>query len=131
MAKRIQIEGLDELLQQLGGLANLDMGAAPEQAAEAVKEAIQIEAPVLTGDLKKAIKSGRDLPFGKRAKGNRTAYVFVDGRDVAPANQGALVEFGTSKTPPNPFFSRGFARAKGAALAKLEAGIRAAIDKAI
>jgi HK97 gp10 family phage protein len=124
------VEGLDELLKQLTGLQNIDVSGAVEEAAKTVRDSIRAEAPVDTGSLRDSItqrvgKSNAIVLYDKSLEKR-----LPNGKTVA-SNKAVLVEFGSRNKAPNPFFSRGFRKAKGNAEAALTNGIKAALEKAL
>jgi len=111
----LELEGMDNLLtavEKMGRQGKRIENQALKEAGEVVKEAIQREAPVRTGTLKKSIAVSRV----KTKEGNK--YV-----EIGPDKDGwygKFVEFGTVKIRANPFMARGYETSKGRALAAIE-----------
>jgi len=128
--KHIEVIGAAELQKQLKGLVFVSeyLGPAKQKAARIVKSTIRAEAPVDDGELRDSIKIN-PKKLRKRGRGN----VLVAAEYSSTMKHAHLVEFGArgGEMPANPFFSRGYAKSRGEALAAIEAGVQAAIDKAI
>ncbi len=113
----MELEGVDDLIKRLGQLA--DQGKKVESAAlrkggDVMKEAIEQEAPVQSGKLRRSIKRS-----GVRED--------VDGRYVLvwpSAFYAHMIEFGTHKMRANPFMARGYESARGETLAVVLAELR-------
>lgn len=127
--KQLQVEGVEELIKQLGGLKQLGAAMAPARmaAAEYVQGILKQEAPVDDGDLRDGIEIN---PSVLSKRGKNTTLVAANHRKAPHAH---LVEFGArgGQMPANPFFSRGYLKSRGGAQGILAAGAKAAADRAI
>ena len=124
----VQIIGMAEVLKAFDELKTGvpdSAGDGVNAVAKAAAEVIRAEAPQgPTGNLKKSIESG-----GYKKKQGKPVAAFVRvNRKKAP--HAHLVEFGAraGAMPANPFFARGSAKVKGAALGKVEDAVSSAID---
>ncbi len=91
---------------------------ALQAAGNIIKEAVQQEAPVRTGRLKRGIRS----VVRKSKEYGGAYYVRVYPHDRHHVAR--FLEHGTVKMRANPFFSRGYEKSKGRALAALQSGMR-------
>lgn len=118
----IEVEGMDEVLRRLGGLKDKGQraeNAALRRAGDVVQESIQSEAPEQTGKLKELI-----VRTGVRTK-DGMKHVLVEPKPKSERSHIArFLEFGTVKMRANPFMSRGYEKAKGAAQAALADELR-------
>lgn len=131
-----------------GGLAKFQrrMQAIPKAARDAVQpalatsayqvaETMESMAPEETGDLKGSITvtlAGRATPPYSQPGGSTTvpenaAMITVGHTDVRYAH---LVEFGTAKTDPQPFFWPGFRLSRDKALKRIKRAVGKAIKEA-
>ena len=113
----IDIEGIDELVKRLGGLA--DQGRKVERAAlrkggDVMKASIEQEAPVKSGELRRSIRRS-----GVREDAGGP-YVLV----WPAAFYAHMIEFGTVKMRANPFVARGYESGKQPTLAVMIAELR-------
>jgi hypothetical protein len=128
--KGFAIDGLPELRKSLAGMINAVSAKEVKQIAlgggRIVASAIRQESPY---DPKRTegihLRDAVFLGGGKEDKPD----VLV-GVSLRKAPHGLLVEFGTTKTQPNPFFRRGVARSGNAAAEHIERGLVQIIDKA-
>lgn len=99
----MQIEGFEELRETLVSVgpreANNILRAAVHGLAGKVRDELKRRVPVDSGDLKKSIKAIR-----RKARKN---FHISDVRLGATAPYGLMTEFGTSKTPAQPFIVPG------------------------
>ena len=128
--KAIKVEGLDELIKQLGGLKQVEglMQPGRMKAAQIVQSAIEAEAPRgPTGNLKRSIEINPSV-LSKRSK--NLTFVAINHK-VAP--HAHLVEFGArgGNMPENAFFTRGYRKSRSSGADALMADAKAAIDKAL
>ena len=108
----LDIEGVDNLvkkLEELGRKGSRIENAALKKAGERVKDAIQEETPVRTGELKRSIAVS-----GVRTKEGVKHVEVSPGKD---GWYGVFVEFGTVNQSANPFMSRGYEKSKEDAMA--------------
>lgn len=103
----VKIEGLEELLKALDqfpkNLQKKALRPALREGAKVIHKQAKRFVPVDEGDLKRSLKV-------RAAKRNRKGIVAVNVQTSSEANvfsgeqfYGAFVEFGTSKTPAQPF----------------------------
>ncbi len=95
----IQIEGLEDLREMLGDIApreaNNILRNAVHGLAGQVRDVMKTNVKVDTGDLRKSIRAVR-----RRGKPN---FPISDVRVGATAPYGLMLEFGTVKTPAQPY----------------------------
>jgi HK97 gp10 family phage protein len=107
----IELEGMGALLAKLEDMSTKvakDITKnALTKAGEYLEEEIKKEAPNLTGNLIKSIKVS---PIKTRTKGG-IKFVWVGDVD-RKAEYSWCVEYGTSKTPADPFMARAFNKNK-------------------
>lgn len=101
------------------------------KAAEPVLTMAQYLVPVDQGDLKRSLKIGTSLSSRQRKIAGRSGEVMVYVGASHPMGAHAhLVEFGTAKTPAQPFLRPAWDRQKGKALRIFQAEIWKEIVKA-
>jgi len=130
--KGTYIEGLDELLAQVGGLQTEAIAGSIADSIEAgakrTADVIKQEAPLgPTGNLKRAVEYG---VFKRRNRKPIAGFVRVN-RKIAPHLH--WLEFGArgGNMPANPFFSRGWRKSRTGVESELIGSVQSAIDKAI
>lgn len=99
----IELEGMQELLNRLESMGKEGKkieNNALKQAGEVLKEEIQNNAPIDSGNLKENIE------MSNIKKNKDGSYVQVGTNDKSW--YGKFVEFGTTKMGANPFMSRSF-----------------------
>jgi HK97 gp10 family phage protein len=115
----MKLEGIENLLaeiEKLGKTGSRIENKALREAGDVVKEAIQKEAPIRSGKLKKSITVSRV----KNKDGAKRVEVGPD-KDVFYSR---FVEFGTVKMKANPFMSRGYEVSKENAMEKIEKNLK-------
>ena len=115
----MKLEGMENLLseiEKLGKTGSRIENKALREAGDVVKEAIQKEAPIRSGKLKKSITVSRV----KNKDGAKRVEVGPD-KDVFYSR---FVEFGTVKMKANPFMSRGYEVSKENAMEKIEKNLK-------
>lgn len=127
----VEIQGLDEiernLLSLAPELAEKSTERAVEAGAEVIAQAIDANAPRLTGEM--ASEIGYDVQIGRTVdsavarigviyRGKRAAHARNGGTPSTedPGVYADFVEEGTSRTPPNPFMRSAFETSGEAAI---------------
>lgn len=113
------LKALDGLAEKIGNASNDSIQRAAIEAADRLAARVRENAPVVTGDLRGRIQSGG---FKKRSGKPIAAYVRVGSKGEGPSNLGALVEFGTVRAAPKPFFRPAVDASKSDILAALTRG---------
>jgi len=115
------LRSLDGLAEKLGSAANEHIQEAAIEAAARIADKARNNAPEITGDLKSRIQSGG---LKRRTGKPIAAYVRVasKGSGAGPTNLGTLVEFGTVRAAPEPFFRPAVDASKAEVLAALRRG---------
>ncbi|MBF0438308.1 MAG: HK97 gp10 family phage protein [Magnetococcales bacterium] len=144
MAELVTVEGLSELsnaLRQMSvRLQANGVAAAIYAAAAIIRNQAKANAPVQTGTLKRAIYASKDrsktttttkaMIVGVR-KGKKLRTVNSRGRNTSrDAYYADWVEFGTKKTPAQPFLRPAFESTKEEALGALKTRLSKAVDDA-
>lgn len=123
-----RVEGLEELERTLRELPDKVEKKVVSQALRKGLKPIQKEAknlaPVLSGQLKKAIK----IRAGKRKKGQVSVNVIIGDKDFQNFYP-KFIEYGTSKLPANPFMRTAYANKKAEAIGIIEIEIAAGIER--
>lgn len=115
MSAFVRVEGIEALQNTFKNVAprvarNL-MRATVQQIATNIAKDAKINAPVLSGNLKKAIKAKR-----KKSHPDAPVSQVVVGQGKAEANDGfywKFIEFGTKHIAPAPFIAPAKAKAQG------------------
>ena len=114
----VKVEGLKELQQELEKVVKEmedDLQIGTDDAANAVAGMLRSNVPVgPTGNLKASIGT---KPLPRRANYPQVTMVGCDYK-VAPHQH--LVEFGSSRNSPNPFFRRTIDGARGAIMSAIK-----------
>jgi HK97 gp10 family phage protein len=128
--KGFAIDGLPELQASLAGMIDAMSAKEVKQVArgggEIVADVIKREAPY-DPNRKEGIHL-RDAIFVGGGKQDKPDVLV--GVNLRKAPHGLLVEFGTTKKQPNPFFRRGVAQSGNAAAEHIERGLIQIIDQA-
>lgn len=116
-AFEIKLEGLDEAIKEFErvsrafGKEDKDIEAVLLEGAKMIRDEAKARAPVLTGALRKGIVAKK---FRRKIPGRPAAFVGINFRTAPHAN---LVEFGTVRAAPHPFFFPAVEARKEAVLA--------------
>lgn len=126
------LKSFQDRLRRLPQMVREELGRGAVEGAEEVADTIRSLAPVEDGDLRASVAvtgpgqstPAHSYPGGSFLVPDNAAAVTVGNSDVRYPH---LVEFGTVKTPAQPFFFPGIRLSKSAAAAKIKAGIRRAV----
>ena len=115
----MKLEGMENLLneiEKLGKAGSRIENKALREAGDVVKEAIQKEAPIRSGKLKRSITVSRvkNKDGAKRVEVGPNKDVFYS----------RFVEFGTVKMKANPFMARGYETSKENAMETIEKNLK-------
>ncbi|MCM3761037.1 HK97 gp10 family phage protein [Alkalihalobacillus oceani] len=111
----LKVEGIESLLtevEQLGRRGARIENKALREAGDVIKSAIESEAPIRSGTLKKSITVSRVKTTGDQKR-----------VEIGPDKDGwygKFVEFGTVKMKANPFMARGYETSKSQAMAEIK-----------
>jgi hypothetical protein len=114
LGQRVLAKRIKELGDKIDGREVTKIHLQAAKAAQGIIRAGTPEGP--TGNLKRGVVTG---VFKTRPRKRRAAFVLVD-RRIAPHLH--LIEFGTVKQKPNPFFARGRNKSRPVVKAILIAG---------
>ena len=124
------IEGSDKIIRKLKSMdrkiARKIMRQSLRDSAKRFKKAIEDEAPVDSGDLKKSVK----VRSGKKSRNYVSVLAQIgEGFFKGPTWYAGAVHYGTSKLDPNPFIERAFENIKDSESRQLAKDIWQRIDE--
>lgn len=125
----ITLEGVDALVARLRRLVGVIDGPETEKrllaAARVIRDEARRRAPVVTGALRDSIVAKK---FSRQEGHGPGAFVAIDYRKCFYAH---MVEHGTSKAAPHPFFRPAIDATKGRVVEILKEGVRDVIEEAV